>query len=154
MHTRAMELTVGSFLLAGLLAFAFLAVKVSGLSPGLERGDTYHLYARFNNASGLNNRARVTIAGVPVGRVTAIGIDPLDVRARVEMEIDSSVDYITEDSIAAIQTAGILGEKYIAISVGGAFDILDDGDEIRDTQSAIVLEELIGRFLSNMGDAQ
>lgn len=154
MHTRTMELATGAFLLAGLLAFAFLALRVSGLSPGLERSDTYTLYARFNNVSGLNHRARVTIAGVQVGRVTAIGIDPLDVRARVEMEIDSSVDYITEDSIAAIQTAGILGEKYIAISVGGTFELLGDGDEIRDTQSAIVLEELIGRFLSNMGDSQ
>lgn len=148
--SRTVEIVVGLFLIAGFAAFAFLAIQVSGLNPTATQGDTYTLVARFNNVAGLNQGARVTVAGVQVGRVAAIRLDPLSVRAEVEMQINDRIDYLTDDSIAAIQTSGILGEKYIAISVGGSPDILGDGDRIRETQSALVLEELVGKFLSNM----
>ena len=149
MTSRSIEISVGLFLLAGCLALALLAFRVSGLS--LEsQGQHYTLYANFENASGLNVRSRVTLAGVLVGRVTAIEIDPVELRARATLEINNRVDYLSIDTIAAIKTAGVLGEKYISLSVGGDPDMLADGDTIEDTQSALVLEDLIGRFLTNM----
>lgn len=152
MRLRTVEISVGAFMLAGILALAFLAIQVSGLSIHDTNRDTYRLFAHFNNASGLTVRAKVTVAGVVIGRVTSITLDPKDTRAKVEMAIDKNVDFLTTDTIAAIQTAGILGEKYIALSVGGEPDILKDGDEIVDTQSALVLEDLIGKFLTSMGN--
>jgi len=151
MRMRTIEISVGVFMLAGILALAFLAVQVSGLSVRDNHRDTYKLYAHFTNASGLTERAKVSVAGVVIGRVTAIMLDPKDTRAKVEMSIDKKVDFLTSDSIAAIQTAGILGEKYIAISVGGDPEMLKAGDEIADTQSALVLEDLIGKVLTNLG---
>ena len=151
MRLRTVEISVGAFMLAGILALAFLAVQVSGLNLRDNNRETYQLSAHFNNASGLAVRAKVTVAGVVIGRVTSIGLDPKDTRALVSMAIDKHVDYLTVDSIAAIQTAGILGEKYISISPGGDPDTLKNGDEIQDTQSALVLEDLIGKFLTNAG---
>jgi phospholipid/cholesterol/gamma-HCH transport system substrate-binding protein len=148
---RTIEISVGVFMLAGILALAFLAVQVSGLSVRDNNRETYKLYAHFTNASGLTERAKVSVAGVVIGRVTAIMLDPKDTRAKVEMSIDKKVDFLTNDSIAAIQTAGILGEKYISISVGGDPEMLKEGDEIADTQSALVLEDLIGKVLTNLG---
>lgn len=148
MQNRNVEIIVGFFMLAGILALVYLSVQVSGLSL---RGstDSYRLVAYFNDVSGLTQRAKVTVDGVLVGRVTSITLDPVSVRAKVEMNVDTAVDYITEDSIAAIKTAGVLGEKYVSIAIGGSEDILADGDEIFDTQSALVLEDLIGKVLSN-----
>jgi phospholipid/cholesterol/gamma-HCH transport system substrate-binding protein len=151
MRMRTIEISVGVFMLAGILALAFLAVQVSGLSVRDNNRETYKLYAHFTNASGLTERAKVSVAGVVIGRVTAIMLDPKDTRAKVEMSIDKKVDFLTNDSIAAIQTAGILGEKYISISVGGDPEMLKEGDEIADTQSALVLEDLIGKVLTNLG---
>lgn len=151
MRLRTVEISVGAFMLVGILALAFLAVQVSGLNLKENRRETYKLSAHFNNASGLAVRAKVTVAGVVVGRVTSIALDPKDTRAIVEMAIDKSVDYLTADSIAAIQTAGILGEKYISIAPGGDSEMLKGGDEIQDTQSALVLEDLIGKFLTSGG---
>ena len=152
MGMRKIEIIVGVFVLAGILALAFLAIQVSGLTSEIQTGKTYKLYADFNNASGLNVRAKVTIAGVVVGRVTKIDLDPKNIEAHVEMSIDKKVDYISDDSIAAIKTAGVLGEKYVSISVGGSPDILHNGDEIHDTQSALVLEDLIGRLVSSFAN--
>ncbi len=152
MRLRTVEITVGAFVAAGILALAFLAIQVSGLSIHNHNGDTYKLYAHFNNAAGLASRAKVTVAGVVVGRVTAIVLDPKDNRAKVEMAIDKNVNFLTTDTIAAIQTAGILGEKYLALSIGGDPDMLKNGDEITDTQSSLVLEDLIGKFLSSLGN--
>lgn len=151
MRLRTVEISVGAFMLVGILALAFLAVQVSGLNLKETQRETYRLKAHFNNASGLAARAKITVAGVVVGRVTSISLDPADTRALVEMSIDKNVDFLTTDSIAAIQTAGILGEKYISISTGGEPDMLKDGDEIQDTQSALVLEDLIGKFLTSAG---
>lgn len=151
MRIRTIEISVGAFMLAGILALGFLAIQVSGLSIHDSNRDTYRLYASFTNASGLSVRAKVAIAGVVIGRVTAITLDSKDVKAKVEMAIQKNVDFITSDSIASIQTAGILGEKYISISVGGDPEVLKDGDEIVDTQSSLVLEDLIGKVLTSIG---
>jgi phospholipid/cholesterol/gamma-HCH transport system substrate-binding protein len=148
---RTIEISVGTFMLAGILALAFLAIQVSGLNVRDHNRETYKLYAHFTNASGLSERAKISVAGVVIGRVTTIVLDPKDTRAKVEMSIDRKIDFLTSDSIAAIQTAGILGEKYISISVGGDPEMLKDGDEISDTQSSLVLEDLIGKVLANIG---
>ena len=151
MRMRTIEISVGAFMLAGILALGFLAIQVSGLSIHDSNRDTYKLNAHFSNASGLTVRAKIQIAGVVVGRVTAITLDPKDTRAKVEMAIQKDINFLTADSIASIQTAGILGEKYISISVGGDPEVLKDGDEITDTQSALVLEDLIGKVLTSIG---
>jgi phospholipid/cholesterol/gamma-HCH transport system substrate-binding protein len=151
MRIRTVEISVGAFMLAGILALGFLAIQVSGLSIHDSNRDTYKLYAHFNNAAGLAVRAKVTVAGVVIGRVTSIVLDPKDNRAKVEMAIAKDVNYLTVDTIASIQTAGILGEKYISLSVGGDPDVLREGSEIVDTQSALVLEDLIGKVLTSLG---
>jgi len=148
MKTRTLELAVGAFLIAGFLAFAFLAIKVSGLSFAAPEG-SYLVNARFENVSGLTVRAKVTIGGVLVGRVTGIRLDPETHAAMVEMAIDGSVKGLTTDTTAAILTSGLLGEKYIGLEPGAEDTELQPGDIIRDTQSALVLENLIGKFLSN-----
>lgn len=148
MRSRNVELTVGVFMIAGLMAFVYLAMQVSGLAFD-EGKEGYRLFARFENMGGLKVRSKVTLAGVTVGRVKQITLDQEDFVAVVEMEIDPEVDTLTTDSSASIMTAGILGEQYIALSVGAEDEFLKDSDEIEDTQSALVLEELISKFLFN-----
>jgi phospholipid/cholesterol/gamma-HCH transport system substrate-binding protein len=148
MRFRIVELSVGAFVLLGFVAMAFLALQVSGLNPKAQN-KTYKIYAEFTNVAGLTARAKVMVAGVLIGRVSEITIDREDFRARVEMNINQDIDFLTSDSIAAIQTAGVLGEKYIGISLGGDTDVLKEGDEIVDTQSAFVLEELIGQIAAS-----
>ena len=151
MYSRKIEVVVGAFILLGMVALAFLAIQVSGLSVKSAARDTYQVTAKFNNVGGLTPRAKVSIAGVTVGQVTAIRLDPVSVRAVVVMAIDNDVDYLTSDSIAAIKTAGVLGEQYVSIAVGGAPDVLANGEAITDTQSALVLEDLVGKLLTSMG---
>ncbi|MDW7748979.1 outer membrane lipid asymmetry maintenance protein MlaD [Halomonas sp.] len=149
-RSKTMELGVGLFMLAGILGLVFLGLRVSGLSLALP-SETFRLEANFANIGGLKPRARVTMAGVTVGRVEAIELDTDWYDARVVMELDGSLEgQIPEDSTAAILTAGLLGEQYIGLSVGGAPEALADGDTLRDTQSALVLEELIQQFVSSM----
>lgn len=148
MQTRTMEIGVGLFLLAGLLALLLLALRVSGLSVA-DSADTYKLYANFDNVAGLTVRAKVTMAGVTIGKVSAIDLDRDSYTGRVTMDLQKSVDNLPADSTASILTAGLLGEKYIGISVGGDEALLKEGGVIHDTQSALVLEDLIGKFLLN-----
>ncbi|HLD68925.1 MAG TPA: outer membrane lipid asymmetry maintenance protein MlaD [Pseudomonas sp.] len=148
MQNRTLEIGVGLFLLAGLLAFLLLALRVSGLSVGSSEG-TYKLYANFDNIAGLTVRAKVTMAGVTIGKVTAIDLDRDSFTGRVTMEVEQRVDNLPLDSTASILTAGLLGEKYIGLSVGGEEELLTDGATIHDTQSSLVLEDLIGKFLLN-----
>lgn len=148
MQIRTMEIGVGLFLLAGLLALLLLALRVSGLSV-VDSADTYKLYANFDNVAGLTVRSKVTMAGVTIGKVSAIDLDRDSYTGRVTMDLQKRVDNLPEDSTASILTAGLLGEKYIGISVGGDEALLKDGSVIRDTQSALVLEDLIGKFLLN-----
>ncbi|MBP6701300.1 MAG: outer membrane lipid asymmetry maintenance protein MlaD [Halioglobus sp.] len=154
MQSRSIEVTVGAFVLLGIVALSFLVIQVSGLTFAEARRDTYQLSAQFNTVAGLAPRAKVMVAGVTIGRVTAIHIDPISVRAVVEMAIDRDVDYLTSDSIASIKTAGVLGEQYVSISVGGSEEILEAGGQIKDTQSAMILEDLIGKFVTSFGDKE
>ena len=149
-RSKMMELGVGLFMLAGILGLVFLGLRVSGLTLQAP-GDTFRLEANFANIGGLKPRARVTMAGVTVGRVSAIELDTDWYDARVILELDGDLEgKLSRDTTAAILTAGLLGEQYIGLSVGGDPETLAAGDTIRDTQSAIVLEELIQQFVSNM----
>ena len=148
MQIRTLEIGVGLFLLAGLLALLLLALRVSGLSVS-SAGETYKVYANFDNIAGLTVRAKVTMAGVTIGKVTAIDLDRDSYTGRVTMDIEKQVNNLPVDSTASILTAGLLGEKYIGISVGGEDATLKDGGTIHDTQSSLVLEDLIGKFLLN-----
>ena len=152
MRLKTIEISVGLFLLAGLLALAMLALKVSGLSVR-SGGNTYRVYAEFDNVGALTRRAKVSMSGVTVGRVVDIEFDKNSYVARVAMDLDEAVDTIPQDSSAAILTTGLLGEKYIGISAGGSDVFLRNGDLVEDTQSAVVLEELIGKFLLGSADA-
>lgn len=151
MRMRFVELTVGSFMVMGIIALVLMAFRVSGLS-GQTNGNTYTLKARFENLAGLTERAKVSMSGVTIGRVTKVYLDPEWYSAVVEMEIDESMSTLTLDTSASILTAGLLGEKYIGLTVGAEDEFLEDGDWIEDTQSALVLEELIGRFLFNKAE--
>jgi len=148
MQNRTLEIGVGLFLLAGLLALLLLALRVSGLTVG-SSDNTYKVYAHFENIAGLTVRSKVTMAGVTIGKVTAIDLDRNSYMGRVTMLLDDAVDNLPADSTASILTAGLLGEKYIGISVGGEEEVLSDGGTIHDTQSSLVLEDLIGKFLLN-----
>lgn len=133
-------------MLAGLISLAVLAIRVSGFNVGTQT-DTYSLYARFENVGGLVTRAKVSVGGVVIGRVAEISLDQETFTAVVRMEIHGDVDQLPTDTTAAILTEGLLGGKFIGLSIGAEEELLKDGDEISDTQSAIVLEELIGKFL-------
>ena len=146
MRMKTVEISVGAFLLAGLFALVLLALRVSGLSVNAEAG-TYRIHASFDNVGALTKRAKVSLAGVTIGRVVDIELDRKTYMAQVVMDIDNQVDNIPVDSSAAIMTAGLLGEKFIGLSIGGAQEYLKSGDVIDDTQSALVLEDLIGKFL-------
>ncbi|NLY13320.1 MAG: outer membrane lipid asymmetry maintenance protein MlaD [Gammaproteobacteria bacterium] len=148
MRIRAVEISVGVFLLAGILALLLLALRVSGLTVSSST-DTYKLTAHFDNIAGLTTRAKVTMAGVTVGKVVAIDFDTETYTGKVTMEVQRRVNNLPIDTTASILTAGLLGEKYISFSVGGEDEVLTDGDVIYDTQSSLVLEELIGKFLMN-----
>ncbi|WP_104201777.1 outer membrane lipid asymmetry maintenance protein MlaD [Billgrantia saliphila] len=149
-RSKTMELGVGLFMLAGILGLLFLGLRVSGLTFGVPE-DTFRLEANFANIGSLKPRARVTMAGVTVGRVAAIELDREWYDARVVLELNAELeDQLPRDTTASILTAGLLGEQYIGLSVGGDPEMLGNGDTIRDTQSAIVLEELIQQFVSNM----
>ncbi|MGB1271823.1 MAG: outer membrane lipid asymmetry maintenance protein MlaD [Endozoicomonas sp.] len=146
MRMRTVEISVGAFMLAGMLALVALAVKVSGLSLSSHQG-TYELHAFFDNVGSLKPRSKISMAGVTIGKVKGIYLDKQTYMAEVVMDIGRHVDNIPVDSTAAIVTAGLLGEKYISISIGGDEAFLRDGDRFEDTQSAVILEDLIGKFL-------
>jgi phospholipid/cholesterol/gamma-HCH transport system substrate-binding protein len=148
MRSKRAELLVGCFIVLGLAAFVYLAVQVSGLGFSSKK-DTYQVVARFDDIGGLSDRAKVTIAGVTVGSVDSITYDKNLYMAKVTMNIESDVHNIPDDSSIAILTSGLLGEKYLGISIGADDKMLKNGDEIHDTQSALVLENLISQFLFN-----
>ena len=146
MTTRTMEIGVGVFVALGLAALLMLAMKVSNLAS-LSGSDGYQIRAHFDNVGGLKVRSAVTMAGVRVGRVADISYDSQRFDAVVTMEIEPEFNTIPKDSSAAIFTAGLLGEQYIGLEPGGEESTLGDGDEIQLTQSALVLEQVIGQFL-------
>ncbi|MBY5993093.1 outer membrane lipid asymmetry maintenance protein MlaD [Ferrimonas balearica] len=156
MMTRKIELAVGGFLLAGLLAFLILIFKVANIDPR-GNGPSYTLTAQFDNIGGLKVRSPVKVGGVVVGRVTAIRLDPEMLIPEVELAMDARYDQFPETSSLSILTSGLLGEQYVGLSPGFVDEdvaILGNGDVIEDTRSAMVLEELIGQFLYSMGEGE
>lgn len=146
------EILVGAFVLAAILSFVVLAFKVSGLMSAYDTSGGYFITARFTEIGGLKTRARVTIAGVTVGRVVGMTLDKDSFQAVVDMRIENEFNNIPLDSIASIATAGLIGEKYIMLEPGGDEQVLKQGSRIEQTDPAIVLERLIGQFMYRMGD--
>jgi len=143
---RQIEILVGAFMAAGFVALFFLAMQVSNLGT-VNSGDSYRVLARFDNIGGLKVKSPVTLAGVEVGRVLDIYYDAQDFRAVAVLGIYSQYDGIPDDTFAKILTAGLLGEQYVGLDPGGSEEVLKDGGEIAVTQSALVLEEVIGQFI-------
>jgi len=145
MDRTTVDLWVGVFVTAGLVALLVLALKVGNASQ-VSVSDGYRIVAEFGNIGGLKARAPVKSAGVVVGRVESIGFDNQTFRAQVSMRIDKRYEF-PRDSSVSILTAGLLGEQYVGIDGGGDIEVLKDGDKVRLTQSAIVLEKAISQFL-------
>ena len=147
MNRATLDLWVGIFVAIGLGSLLFLALKVGNLASS-NVGETYHLAAKFDNIGGLKVRGAVKSAGVVVGRVTELHLDPQDYAAVIGMQIDSRYKF-PRDTFATINTSGLLGEQYIGFDVGGDSETLKDGETIKKTQSAVVLEKLISQFMFN-----
>lgn len=148
MNKKSTEILVGLFVALGLVALLFLSLKAANLGSFSGSGDTYKLTARFDNIGGLKARAPVRSAGVTVGRVTSITLDPATYQGLVALDVNKGIVF-PKDSSAKILTAGLLGDQYIGIEAGGDADNLQPGERITRTQSAVVLENLIGQFLFN-----
>lgn len=146
---RVIEFSVGVFIILGILSLLYLAFQVSGIT-GLVSQESYVITADFTNVGDLKVRAPVSIAGVSVGRVIAIDLDPSRFNAVVTMEIDEDKKNIPIDSTANIYTAGIIGANYISITPGFETTTLKNGDKITNTNQALILQDLIGQFLFNM----
>jgi phospholipid/cholesterol/gamma-HCH transport system substrate-binding protein len=151
MGKKKIEIMVGLFVLLGMLGLVFLALQAANLGS-VGGGDTYTVQARFDNIGGLKQRAPVRSAGVLVGRVTGIALDTQTYQGLVTMEIERAFQF-PKDSSAKILTAGVLGDQYVGLEPGGDDANLAPGDTIAQTQSAVVLENLIGQFLTGRADA-
>ncbi|MES2101090.1 MAG: outer membrane lipid asymmetry maintenance protein MlaD [Pseudomonadota bacterium] len=152
MNKKGIEALVGFFVLLGFAALVFLSLKAANLSS-FGGGETYALTAKFDNIGGLKVRSPVRSAGVTVGRVTAIALDPKTYQGVVTLDMQKSVLFPT-DSSARILTSGLLGDQYVGLEAGGSEKNFAAGDTIKQTQSAIVLESLISQFLfSKAADA-
>ncbi|MHB1180401.1 MAG: outer membrane lipid asymmetry maintenance protein MlaD [Sulfuricella sp.] len=145
MERTTLDMWVGAFVVGGLIALLILAFKVGNLG-GYDRTETYKVYGEFDNIGGLKIKAPVKSAGVVVGRVADILFDNNKFRARVAMHISNRFQF-PKDTSAAILTSGLLGEQYIGLEAGGDSQNLKNGDTFKLTQSAMVLEQLIGQFL-------
>jgi phospholipid/cholesterol/gamma-HCH transport system substrate-binding protein len=152
-QSKVLETWVGLFVILGMVGLFFLAMKVSNLADLQVRDDSYRLIARFQNVGSLRVRSPVSMAGVRIGRVSAIRFDNKNYEAVVEMHIEPEYNTIPTDTTANILTAGLLGEQYVGLSAGGDEEFLKDNDEIELSQSAMVLEEVISRFLFNKAES-
>jgi len=152
MNRSTIDLWVGIFVLLGLGGILFLSLKVGNLVTTGSRGEGYHIEAAFDNIGGLKVRAPVKAAGVVVGRVESIRLDPKTYEAQVSLNIEKQYQF-TKDTIASILTSGLLGEVYVGLDVGGDTQMLADGGRIAKTQSAVVLEKLIGQFMLDKASA-
>lgn len=144
---RGIEIVVGAFVLAGIVAILMLTLKWSNFGSTAVRG--YTVTAEFDNVGGLTDRSPVKLAGMTIGRVEKIQIDPKTFEAVVTMVIGDQYDNLPKDSFASIYTAGLLGAQYVEISPGGDTKVLKNGDKITMTQSAVILEKVISKFLFN-----
>ena len=146
MSTRTIEIAVGLFVAAGFAALFMLAMKVSNLA-NYTGDDGYEILARFDNIGGLKVRSPVAASGVRVGQVTGIEYDSGGYEARVTMSIDPQYDKFPTDTAASVLTSGLLGEQFIGLQPGAEEEYLMAGSEIELTQSALVLEQIVGQFL-------
>jgi phospholipid/cholesterol/gamma-HCH transport system substrate-binding protein len=137
-----LELTVGLFIIAGIICLGYLSIKLGKMEIVGERG--YEIYGVFSNVGGLKNGSSIEIAGVKVGRVKSITL--YNYQARVVLNLPENVK-LQEDAIVSIKTKGLIGEQYIEITPGGSEKIINPGGQIRETQSAVDLEELISKFV-------
>jgi len=151
MYSKTVQVWVGIFVMAGMASLLMLSMKVSNISAFTET-EGFEVTANFANIGGLKVRSPVSMAGVVVGRVAKIGFDRESYEAVVTIKIQNQYDNIPEDASASIFTAGLLGEQYIGLEAGGAEEFLEQGSEIQLTQSAIVLEQIIGQFLVSQAD--
>ena len=145
MERTTLDLWVGMFVVAGIAALVMLAMKVGNLST-YNVSKSYEVHAYFSNIGGLKPKASVKSAGVLVGRVTEITLDTERYEARVVMSLDKRYKF-PKDTFANILTSGLLGEQYIGLMPGGDEEMLQNGEQLKKTQSAVVLEDLIGKFL-------
>ncbi|MGD0673283.1 MAG: outer membrane lipid asymmetry maintenance protein MlaD [Candidatus Binatus sp.] len=146
--TRTTQLIVGIFAILGIIALAILSLSLGKLTLLPKPG--YTLYASFDNISGLKTGDQVQLSGVQIGKITQIELK--DMRARIAMRVDDGVP-IDKDAIASIKTSGIIGDKFVSIALGPSDLILKDGDTIRQTESAFVLEDAIGQLINNSGSS-
>ena len=151
-QTRSVEIGTGPFVLLGMSSLFFLTTQTTG-GDDFKAESVYTVEARFENIGSLRTRAPVTMSGVTIGRVTKVSFDPSTLEAVVHFVVDAQYDQIPDDSDASILTSGILGSQYIGLQAGGSDMYLEEGSEILFTQSAIVLENLIGKFLVNIGSS-
>lgn len=140
-----LEFFVGLFVLAGVCAISYMAIRMGDIGLFEQQG-YYELEGRFDSVSGLKEGAAVEMSGVKVGRVKSIAFDAERFQAVVIMEIPNSVQLST-DSVASVRTSGIIGDKYIKVSIGGEEDVLQPGDQFEQTESSLDIEELISRFV-------
>jgi phospholipid/cholesterol/gamma-HCH transport system substrate-binding protein len=152
-QTRAVEFGTGLFVFLGIVALFFLTTRVTNFDS-YEGDKGYTLTARFDNIGSLKLRSPVAMSGVKIGRVTSIEFDDEMLEAVVELRIDASYDQIPNDSDASILTQGILGGQYIGLEPGGSPEYFVDNDEIQFTQSALVLEKLISKYLFSQADKE
>jgi phospholipid/cholesterol/gamma-HCH transport system substrate-binding protein len=145
---RSHAVGTGLFIVLGFAALAYLATQTTSL-VNVSQGASYTLKARFTNVGQLKNRAPVKLAGVRIGSVQSIQLEPAKLDALVTMSIDKRYNQIPEDSSASVLTSGLLGDQYIGIQPGGSPNSLKNGDELILTQSAVQLEDLIGKFMVN-----
>lgn len=152
-QSRALEIWVGVFVAAGVGALFVLALKVSNLTT-FANPEGYEVTARFENSGGLKVRSPVTMGGVRIGRVSAISYDMDRYESVVTLTIDPTYDKIPQDTTASIYTSGLLGEQYVGLEPGGEVKYLKNGDEIEYTQSALILEKMIGQFLYQTAEGE
>ena len=150
MERTTLDLWVGIFVVAGIAALVMLAMKVGNLSS-YNMSETYQVHAYFSNIGGLKPKASIKSAGVLVGRVTDIKLDMQRYEADVVMNLDKRYQF-PKDTFADILTSGLLGEQYIGLVAGGDSEMLHNGEQIKKTQSAVVLEDLIGKFIYNKAE--
>ena len=150
MERTTLDFWVGIFVVSGVAALVMLAMKVGNLGT-YNMSETYQLHAYFSNIGGLKPKASIKSAGVLVGRVVEITLDTERYEANVVMSLDKRYQF-PKDTFANILTSGLLGEQYIGLAPGGDSDMLHNGDQIKMTQSAVVLEDLIGKFIYNKAE--
>ena len=152
-HSKTQDTMVGLFVAIGIAALFYMALQISNLGS-YSSSDSYTISAHFQNSGGLKVKSAVSVAGVTIGRVSSIKLDNESHEAVVEMKIDAQYNNLPDDSSASIYTAGLLGEQYVSIDPGSSEEFLKDKSKLDITSSAIVLEEMIGKFMMNKAEGK